>query len=146
MQQSTPACAPAPRRVRDGTLVELGIRLEDRPDGSSVWKPDDPAVLRAEQVGAGCPVAAWALQARVSWLHAGEGAAWVPGCCGAWGAWVLPSAEAEPATGQRSFGPTYSTSFTSRVPPTPQEERRRAAAEARCKKLRTQLENKRKVG
>ncbi|KAL4430549.1 hypothetical protein ABPG77_005789 [Micractinium sp. CCAP 211/92] len=60
-------------RVRDDTLVELGIRLEDKPDGSSVWKQDDPEVLRAEQ-----------------------------------------------------------------------EERRRAAAEARSKKLRTQLENKRK--
>ncbi|KAI3425944.1 hypothetical protein D9Q98_007914 [Chlorella vulgaris] len=36
-------------RVRDDTLVELGIRLEDKPDGSSVWKPEDPAVLRAEQ-------------------------------------------------------------------------------------------------
>lgn len=35
--------------MRDDTLVELGIRLEDKPDGSSVWKPEDPAVLRAEQ-------------------------------------------------------------------------------------------------
>ncbi|PRW33977.1 Cysteinyl-tRNA synthetase isoform C [Chlorella sorokiniana] len=60
-------------RVRDDTLVDLGIRLEDKPDGSSVWKPEDPAVLRQEQ-----------------------------------------------------------------------EERRRAAAEARGKKLRGQLDNKRK--
>lgn len=37
-------------RVRDDTLVDLGIRLEDKPDGSSVWKPEDPAVLRQEQV------------------------------------------------------------------------------------------------
>lgn len=36
-------------RVRDDTFVELGIRLEDKPDGSSVWKPEDPAVLREEQ-------------------------------------------------------------------------------------------------
>ncbi len=33
-------------RVRDGALVDLGVRLEDKPDGSSVWKPEDPAVLR----------------------------------------------------------------------------------------------------
>ena len=61
--------------MRDDTLVELGIRLEDRPDGSSVWKPEEPAVLRGEQ-----------------------------------------------------------------------EERRRVAAEARGKKLRSQLDAKRKVG
>ncbi|KAK9817180.1 hypothetical protein WJX72_010713 [[Myrmecia] bisecta] len=36
-------------RVRDETLVDLGIKLEDKADGSSVWKPEDPAVLRAEQ-------------------------------------------------------------------------------------------------
>lgn len=30
--------------MRDDTLAELGIRLEDKPDGSSVWKPEDPAV------------------------------------------------------------------------------------------------------
>lgn len=52
------------RRVRDDTLVELGIRLEDKPDGSSVWKQDDPEVLRAEQVGGG----AWA-----AGLGGGEG-------------------------------------------------------------------------
>jgi hypothetical protein len=63
------------RRVRDDTLVALGVRLEDKPDGSSVWKLEDPAVLRAEL-----------------------------------------------------------------------EERRRAAAEARGKKLRAQLDSKRKVG
>ena len=42
-------------RVRDDTLVELGVRLEDKPDGSSVWKPEDPAVLRADQARP-CPV------------------------------------------------------------------------------------------
>lgn len=36
-------------RVRDETLVDLGVRLEDRPDGKAVWKLDDPAVLRSEQ-------------------------------------------------------------------------------------------------
>ncbi|GAB4823051.1 hypothetical protein N2152v2_010097 [Parachlorella kessleri] len=35
-------------RVRDESLVELGVRLEDKADGSSVWKPEDPAVLRQE--------------------------------------------------------------------------------------------------
>eukprot|EP00887_Chlorella_sp_A99_P008002 scaffold12.g8002.t1 len=35
-------------RVRDETMVDLGVRLEDQADGSSVWKADDPAVLRAE--------------------------------------------------------------------------------------------------
>jgi len=36
-------------RVRDGALVDLGVRLEDRPDGRpSVWKRDDPAALRQE--------------------------------------------------------------------------------------------------
>lgn len=35
--------------VRDGAMVDLGIRLEDLPDGGSIWKPDDPAALRAER-------------------------------------------------------------------------------------------------
>lgn len=35
-------------RVRDSTLVDLGVRLEDRPDGKSIWKLDDPNVLKAE--------------------------------------------------------------------------------------------------
>ena len=35
-------------RVRDSTLVDLGVRLEDRSDGTSIWKRDDPAVLKAE--------------------------------------------------------------------------------------------------
>lgn len=35
-------------RARDETMIDLGVRLEDLPDGSSVWKPDDPALLRAE--------------------------------------------------------------------------------------------------
>lgn len=36
-------------QVRDETLVALGVRLEDRPDGKAVWKLDDPEVMRAEQ-------------------------------------------------------------------------------------------------
>eukprot|EP00878_Enallax_costatus_P002111 GHUV01002279.1.p1 GENE.GHUV01002279.1~~GHUV01002279.1.p1 ORF type:complete len:785 (+),score=272.34 GHUV01002279.1:146-2500(+) len=36
-------------RVRDDTLPQLGVRLEDRPDGTAVWKLDDPAVLAAER-------------------------------------------------------------------------------------------------
>ena len=35
--------------VRDGACVEMGVRLEDRPDGRAVWKLDDPAALRAER-------------------------------------------------------------------------------------------------
>jgi len=35
-------------RVRDETMVNLGVRLEDRPTGKSVWKLDDPEVLKAE--------------------------------------------------------------------------------------------------
>jgi cysteinyl-tRNA synthetase len=34
--------------VRDDVLVDLGVRLEDRPDGPSLWKLDDPATLRRE--------------------------------------------------------------------------------------------------
>jgi len=34
--------------LRDETLVDLGIRLEDRANAKAVWKPDDPAVLRQE--------------------------------------------------------------------------------------------------
>lgn len=34
--------------VRDETLVDAGVRLEDKPDGSSVWKLDDPDVMKAE--------------------------------------------------------------------------------------------------
>ena len=34
--------------LRDETLVDLGIRLEDRSNAKAVWKPDDPAVLRQE--------------------------------------------------------------------------------------------------
>ncbi|KAF8056247.1 CARS1 [Scenedesmus sp. PABB004] len=36
-------------RVRDDALPLLGVRLEDRPDGTAVWKLDDPAVLAAER-------------------------------------------------------------------------------------------------
>lgn len=35
--------------VRDGAMVDLGVRLEDGADGGSVWKADDPAVLREER-------------------------------------------------------------------------------------------------
>ncbi|DBA81679.1 TPA: hypothetical protein ACH3X1_007426 [Trebouxia sp. C0004] len=35
-------------RIRDETMLELGVRLEDRGD-ESVWKLEDPAVLRREQ-------------------------------------------------------------------------------------------------
>eukprot|EP00192_Tetraselmis_astigmatica_P007572 CAMPEP_0117672910 /NCGR_PEP_ID=MMETSP0804-20121206/14178_1 /TAXON_ID=1074897 /ORGANISM="Tetraselmis astigmatica, Strain CCMP880" /LENGTH=765 /DNA_ID=CAMNT_0005481587 /DNA_START=120 /DNA_END=2418 /DNA_ORIENTATION=- len=34
--------------LRDDTLVDLGIRLEDRAGAKAIWKPDDPAVLRQE--------------------------------------------------------------------------------------------------
>lgn len=29
-------------------MVEAGLRLEDKPDGSSVWKLDDPEAMKAE--------------------------------------------------------------------------------------------------
>jgi len=35
--------------VRDNTLVECGVRLEDRPDGSK-WNLEDPEVLRREKI------------------------------------------------------------------------------------------------
>lgn len=35
-------------QVRDVTLVNLGVRLEDRPDGKAIWKLEDPSVLKAE--------------------------------------------------------------------------------------------------
>ncbi|KAL4548554.1 hypothetical protein Ndes2526B_g01118 [Nannochloris sp. 'desiccata'] len=35
--------------VRDNAMINLGIRLEDQADGGSVWKTEDPAVLRAER-------------------------------------------------------------------------------------------------
>jgi len=35
--------------VRDNAMIDLGIRLEDQADGGSVWKTEDPAVLRAER-------------------------------------------------------------------------------------------------
>jgi len=34
--------------VRDTSLVEVGVRLEDRVDQSAIWKLDDPAVLKTE--------------------------------------------------------------------------------------------------
>lgn len=36
-------------KVRDGALVDLGVRLEDKADGKAVWKMDDPAAMKAEQ-------------------------------------------------------------------------------------------------
>ena len=38
--------------LRDSTMVELGVRVEDRAEGS-LWKLDDPATLRAELVAFG---------------------------------------------------------------------------------------------
>eukprot|EP00889_Picochlorum_renovo_P002290 jgi/Picre1/29320/NNA_004710.t1 len=35
--------------LRDDALVEIGVRLEDKADGTSVWKIDDPATLRKER-------------------------------------------------------------------------------------------------
>lgn len=35
--------------LRDDALVEIGVRLEDKADGTSVWKMDDPATLRKER-------------------------------------------------------------------------------------------------
>ena len=35
-------------RIRDEKMVQLGIRMEDRQDGSSVWIAEDPAELQAE--------------------------------------------------------------------------------------------------
>jgi cysteinyl-tRNA synthetase len=35
--------------VRDNAMIDLGIRLEDQADGGSVWKTEEPAVLRAER-------------------------------------------------------------------------------------------------
>eukprot|EP00898_Chlorokybus_atmophyticus_P002631 jgi/Chlat1/3369/Chrsp23S03805 len=36
-------------RVRDETMVELGVQLEDRGDSPSVWKLEDPALLKKER-------------------------------------------------------------------------------------------------
>lgn len=36
-------------RVRDERLIEVGIRLEDKPNGPTSWKYDDPAVLLQER-------------------------------------------------------------------------------------------------
>lgn len=35
-------------RIRDETMLDLGVRLEDRGD-ESIWKLEDPDVLRQEQ-------------------------------------------------------------------------------------------------
>lgn len=36
-------------RFRDERMVDIGVRLEDTPAGRSVWKLDDPEVLRKER-------------------------------------------------------------------------------------------------
>ena len=36
------------RRVRNKDLVDLGVRLEDRTDGPSAIKYDDPEAMRSE--------------------------------------------------------------------------------------------------
>ena len=35
-------------RVRDEDMVRLGVRMVDRPDGSSSWAPEDPEALATE--------------------------------------------------------------------------------------------------
>lgn len=44
--------------LRDKHLVPLGVQLEDRPDGSAVWKLADPAVLAAAVAARGQEAAA----------------------------------------------------------------------------------------
>ncbi|GLI68942.1 hypothetical protein VaNZ11_013467 [Volvox africanus] len=51
-------------RLRDQTLVELGVRLEDRPEGKAVWKLDDPAAMR-EEIAARAAVAASAARKKL---------------------------------------------------------------------------------
>ena len=34
--------------LRDTDLIDLGVRIEDRTDGSSLWKREEPSVLRKE--------------------------------------------------------------------------------------------------
>ena len=36
-------------KLRDHDLVEVGVRLEDRPDGKAIWKLEDKAVLIKER-------------------------------------------------------------------------------------------------
>ncbi|GBG86559.1 hypothetical protein CBR_g41622 [Chara braunii] len=36
-------------RVRDESLIDIGVKLEDKPGGQSVWKLDDPSVLKKER-------------------------------------------------------------------------------------------------
>eukprot|EP00796_Vickermania_ingenoplastis_P012121 gene12121-8344_t len=44
-----PAFLPACDRLRDDQLVEAGIRLEDKPNGPTTWKYDDPAAMKRER-------------------------------------------------------------------------------------------------
>ena len=36
-------------RMRDSVMVDLGIRMEDKADGSSAWMADEPETLREER-------------------------------------------------------------------------------------------------
>lgn len=36
-------------RMRDDVMVDLGVRMEDKADGSSVWMADDPETLQEER-------------------------------------------------------------------------------------------------
>lgn len=44
-----PSFLPACDRMRDERLIDVGIRLEDTPNGPTTWKYDDPAALRRER-------------------------------------------------------------------------------------------------
>ncbi len=56
--------------VRDEAMINLGIRLEDLADGGSIWKTEDPAVLRAERDEKRAAVAAAAAKKLRSKLEA----------------------------------------------------------------------------
>ena len=167
--------------MRDDTLAELGIRLEDKPDGSSVWKPEDPAVRPARHQPAGFRAVSasvllcWTVQQCADARGPGGEArlrAWLPAllrACAPWrrrvcpGQWRGTRAPAPCEERPRLLRPAAlpctlawrrADSSTS-APAWPrclqvlraeQEERRRAAAEARAKKLRSQLDTKSKVG
>jgi hypothetical protein len=51
-------------------MVDLGVRLEDRAGAASIWKPDDPAVLRAERDARAATAAAAAARKLRSALEA----------------------------------------------------------------------------
>lgn len=56
--------------VRDDALVDIGIRLEDTSGGASVWKMDDPEVLRKERDEKLAAIAAVARKKLVSKIDA----------------------------------------------------------------------------